>query len=324
MGRKKDAELTKLIERARANVGTKTEAETEAWEKSMPAYQIKQATDEVKNYISKQSPGPPDQQTFSFLPTKMTRVSPFFPLSKRAMEDRPLEELTWENPWGTFKVTGRRLSIYDESVLLAVLLLMRKYRTETFHTTRHALCKVMGITPAKDTYRMVWESLDRLTGTKISLSIWGAKTKGKKRKTKRQMVNTILSGANQDEDTGKILITVNPYFTQMYGESFITNLDLRFRAMLAGDITKALYRFYEGQRESNYQCHLLTLAKAINLNVEMETFRLRSRVRIGLRELRKKGFLRRWTISKSDIVMVWKRTCSIGDGKGHKGLPAKA
>jgi hypothetical protein len=182
----------------------------------------------------------------------------------------------------------------------------------------------MGITPAKDTYRMVWESLDRLTGTKISLSIWGAKTKGKKRKTKRQMVNTILSGANQDEDTGKILITVNPYFTQMYGESFITNLDLRFRAMLAGNITKALYRFYEGQRESNYQCHLLTLAKAINLNVEMETFRLRSRVRTGLRELRKKGFLRRWTISKSDIVMVWKKTCSIEDEKRRKPLSVKA
>ena len=321
---KKDPELTKTIDRVKAKVGTKTAEEVEAWEKSSPTYQIKQATDAVKTYISKQSPEPPDQQIFSFLPTKMTRVSPFFPLSKREMKVRPLEELTWESSWGRITVSGKRLSIYDESVLLAVLLLMRKNQTGTFQTTRHALCTVMGITPAKDTYRMVWKSLDRLTGTKISLSIWDTKTKGKKRKAKRQMVNTILSGANQDEDTGKILITVNPYFTQMYGESFITNLDLRFRAMLAGDITKALYRFYEGQRESNYQCHLLTLAKAINLNVKMETFRLRSRVRTGLRELRKKGFLKRWTISKSDIVMVWKKPCSIEDGKRRKPLPVKA
>ena len=303
-------ELTKLIERARANIGTRTDAEMDEWERSHSSYPIKQATDEIKSHISKQDPEH-EQRIFSFLPTKMTRISPFFPLSKREMKDRPLEKLTWDNPWGKLTVTGERLSIHDESVLLAVLSLMRKHQTETFHTTRYALCKVMGITPAKDTYRMVWESLDRLTGTKINLSVWDAKTKGKKRKTKRQMVNTILSGADQDEDTGKILITVNPYFIQMYGESFITNLDLQFRTMLAGDITKALYRFYEGQRERMYQCHLLTLAKAINLNMELPNNELRKRARKGLRDLRKKKYLRRWTISKSDIVTVWKKTCSI-------------
>jgi len=306
MDKKKDPELTKLIEKARANIGTRTDAEVEAWEKSTPSYQIKQATDEVKNYISKQSPGPPEQQIFSFLPTKMTRISPFFPLSKREMKDRPLEELTWENPWGTFKVTGRRLSIYDESVLLAVLLLMRKYQTETFQTTRHALCKVMDVNPCRDTYNAVWGSLGRLTKTGIELKIWDTKTKGKKRKAKMQMVNTILSGAEQDEDTGKILITVNPYFVRMYGESFITNLDLKFRTKLTGDITKALYRFYEGQRGNSYSCHLLTLAKAVNLNMDLSNNDLRKHIRKGLRGLRAKGYFKRWAVSKSDIVMTWR------------------
>ena len=300
----KDTELAELIERARANIGTKTDAEIEAWEKSMPNYQIKQATDEVKTYISKQSPEPPDQQIFSFLPTKMTRISPFFPLSKREMKDRPLEELTWESSWGQLTVSGKRLSIYDESVLLAILVLMRKNQVGTFQTTRHEICGVMNVKSATNTYKAVWNSLERLTGTQLNLSVWEGK--GKKRKTKLQMVNTILSGARQDEKTGKILITVNPYFLEMYGEGFLTNLDLRFRASLTGDIAKALYRFYEGQRETSYQCHLLTLAKAVNLNIEMETFRLRSRVRTGLRELRKKGSLKRWSISKTDIVTVWK------------------
>jgi hypothetical protein len=222
-------------------------------------------------------------------------------LSKREMKDRPLEKLTWETSWGRIMVTGEKLSIYDESVLLAILVLMRKNQTGTFQTTRYEICRIMNVKPARDTYNAIWESLKRLTKTGIDLEVWEGK--GKKRKAKMEMTTTILSGAIHAE---QFQITVNPYFFEMYAEGFLTNLDLKFRASLTGDITKALYRFYEGQRERSYQCHLLTLAKAVNLNIEMETFRLRSRVRTGLRELRKKGYLKRWTISKSDIVTVWK------------------
>ena len=309
--KKKPTELAKIIERVKAKVGTKTKEEVDQHYRDLKAsQQITDTTERIKKEIVKQAPEH-EQQIFSFMPTEMTRISPFFPLSKREMKNRPLEELEWVNSWGKFKITGRRLSIYDESVLLAVLVIMRKHQTETFQSTRHEICKVLGITPAKATYLMVWESLDRLTGTKINLSIWDTKTKGKKRKVNRRMVNTILSGAEMNEKTGKILITINPYFIRMYSGSFITNIDIEFRSRLSGSITKALYRFYEGQRGATYQCHIHTLSKVINLNMQQPDNELRKRIRKGLRELKKQGYLGRWSLSKSDIVTIWKKTCSI-------------
>ena len=297
--KKKNTDLTRIIDKTRAKVGVKTSAEVDAWEKSFG--KIQDGTAEIKTYLEKQSPEPPEQQIFSFLPTKMTRVSPFFPLSRREMKDRPLERLSWETSWGRMTVSGERLSIYDESVLLAILVLMRKNQSGTFQTTRYEICQIMSVNPANDTYRAIWEALKRLTKTGIDLEIWQGK--GKKRKAKMEMTSTILSGAIHTE---KFQVTVNPYFFDMYADGFLTNLDLKLRTGLSGDISKALYRFYEGQRGESYQCHLLTLAKAVNLNIDMETFRLRSRVRTGLRELRKKGYLKRWAVSKSDIVTIWK------------------
>ena len=301
MGKKEPTELAKIIDRIKDKVGTKTKAEVDQYYRDIKAsQQITQTTERIKKELVKHAPEQ-EQQIFSFLPTKMTRVSPFFPLSKRDMKDRPLEELTWESSWGRLTVSGKRLSIYDESVLLAVLLLMRKHKTGTFQTTRYEICGVMNVKPAKDTYNAVWESLKRLTKTGIDLEIWEGK--GKKRKTKIEMTTTILSGAVHTE---KYQITVNPYFLEMYGEGFLTNLDLRFRASLTGDITKALYRFYEGQRDTTYQCHVLTLSKAVNLNMNLSNNDLRKHIRKGLRELRTKGYFKRWSISKSDIVSVWR------------------
>jgi len=300
--KKTDPELTKIIEKAKAKA-TKTDAEVDAWEKRLRGYsEIKKTTQEIKSFVGKQSPEAPVQQIFGFLPTRMTRISPFFPLSRREMKDRPVEKLTWETSWGKLTVSGERLSIYDESVLLAVLLLMRKNQAETFQTTRYEICQIMNVKPCTETYTAIWEALKRLTKTGIDLEVWEGKKK-KKRKAKIEMTTTILSGAIHTE---RFQITVNPYFFEMYAKGFLTNLDLKFRANLMGDITKALYRFYEGQRDTCYQCHLLTLAKAVNLNVKMDTFRLRSRIRTGLRELRKKRYLKRWTLSKSDIVTAWK------------------
>ena len=75
-----------------------------------------------------------------------------------------------------------------------------------FQTTRHELCRVMNVKSATNTYKAVWEGLSRLAKTGIDLKIWDVKVKGKKRKAKRQMVNTLLSGAEIDEKTGKILV----------------------------------------------------------------------------------------------------------------------
>ena len=58
----------------------------------------------------------------------------------------------------------------------------------------------------------------------------------------------------------------------------------------------------EGERGLTYECHLLTLCRAINLNMDMELFRLRARIRTGLRELEKAKYLKRSGGTKTDNV----------------------
>jgi hypothetical protein len=159
----------------------------------------------------------------------------------------------------------------------------------------------MDVNPCNQTYKAIWESLKRLTKTGIDLEIWDGK--GKDRKTNIEMTATMLTGAIH---TANFQITVNPYFLEMYAEGLLTNLDLKFRASLSGSISKALYRFYAGQSGARYQCHALTLARAVNLNLDLSTSELRKRIRSGLRELRKKGYLQRWSLTKEDVVSVWK------------------
>jgi hypothetical protein len=300
--KKKPASIEARMQKVGDKLEFKTDTEIEAFEKQQQAGKmISGAVSEIKNHIGKQ-PIPPEQLLFSFMPTLMTRTTPFFPMNKQDMRDRSYNTLTWETSWGQITISGSRLSIYDESVLLSLLVLVKKYRSDTFETTQHELCRVAGIQPGKNTYQAIEDSIDRLIGTKIRLE---AKAKGK-RKTKPLMINTILSGWTANPKTGKYTVTINPYFLQMYLESFITNIDIKFRSGLKGDITKALYRFYESQRDDRYSCHVLTLARAVNLNIDLPIRKLRERIRKANRELRKQGYLLRSMLSKRDTVTVWK------------------
>ena len=268
----------------------------------------KKETDEAIKTITEQ-PLPQEQLMFSFMPTQLTRTSPFFPMSKKDMKDRPHEELEWETSWGMMRVEGKRLSIYDESVLLSLLLLVKRYRSRGFETTQNELCGIAKIHTGKNTYRAIWESIKRLAKTSIDLEI--IEGKGKDRQYVNQMTGHILNFGARNPKTGKLKVVFNSYFLEMYAASFITVLDLEFRADLKGDIAKALYRFYASQRETKYSCHLLTLAKAVNINMNLPIRKIRDRIRNGNRELKSKGFLTKHLVNKHDIVTVWKSTDKV-------------
>lgn len=277
------------------------------WEKAMAetvgSNFVKQATDAAKSAITAKPPLPV-QMLFSFMPTQLTRTSPFFPMSRQEMKDRPYDELTWETSWGTIRIEGKRLSIQDESVLLCLLLLVKKYKTGEFETTQNELCKIAGIHTGKNTYKAIWESIKRLAKTTIDLDIYDGK--GAKRKTVRQMTGSILMFGDRNPETGKLRVVFNPYFLQMYVSSFVTTLNLEFRANLKGDITKALYRFYEGQREHKFSCRLLKLAQAININTELPKYKIRHHISQAHKELKKARYLNKATISAQDVVTIWK------------------
>ena len=264
---------------------------------------IQEAAKYVNEHISRQ---PPLQRFFSFMPTMLTRVSPFHFKGRHKSNEWPLVRLDSgdNNSWGSMQVVGELLIIFDETTLFCLLALMTKYERDAFETSRTELARIAGIDPTPKNAAEIWKSIQRLAGTRIDLQL--CRGKGKKRKTLKELTGSILSFADKDQGSGKIRIVVNPYFLEMYTESFVTNIDMVFRNRLKSDISKAFYRFYQGQYEANSEIEIMRLARSVNLNIEQEMKRLRSKVREGLRELQEKGYLQTYDVTRDNRVIVAK------------------
>jgi len=261
------------------------------------------------------------QQYFSFMPTPMARTSPFFPMSDKQKKHRPHETVAWETSWGKIEVSGPRLSIFDEDVLLAILALLKMSQkreetttdngqpTYTVRTSGYAICKYLQTPAGKNVYTAIEGAIDRMTATKVKLDVT-EHIKGKKNSV-FSMGGTILSGWTWDKKTGEMTVTLNPYFYETFKDGLLTYLDLTLRRRLKGEISKALLRFYESH-QANPIMHMLTIADAINLR-DMPPFRLKARLRTAFQELKKIGYLKNSKIQKNGTVAVTK-----------KDLPAKS
>jgi len=264
---------------------------------------IAKASRAVKEHISRQ---PHVQRLFSFMPTLMTRVSPFHFRNRNMYKDWPLVRLDSgeTNAWGQMSVVGELLIIFDETVLFCLLALMKKYRSEAFETDEAEICTLAAVPDSPANRNSIWRSIQRLTGTRIDLALLTGK--GKKSKAVRQMTGSILTFCDRNTESGLIRIAVNPYFLEMYGESFVTNIDLHFRSALKDDVTKALYRFLQGQIETTLSMSLLRLARAINLDHSNDESSIRRKIRAGLKELKSRNYLEDYNITRGDRVEIIK------------------
>jgi hypothetical protein len=283
---------------------TVSDAALEAAAKRLTRRQIiKDASEYVKKHISRQ---PPTQRFFSFMPTMLTRVSPFHFKGRLKSKEWPLVRLDSgdANSWGRMQVVGELLVIFDETVLFGLLALMTKYQSDAFETTQEELSRLADVPSTPTNYGAIWKSIQRLAGSRIDLELFSGK--GRKRKDLKEMTGSILSFADIDKETGSIRVVINPYFLEMYAASFVTNIDLKFRARLKSDVSKAFYRFYQGQYESESDIDILRLARAVNLDKELEIRRLKEKVRTGLKELAQKGYLEQYQITKDNRVFISK------------------
>lgn len=264
---------------------------------------IKDASEYVKKHISRQ---PPVQRFFSFMPTMLTRVSPFHFKGRIKNKDWPLVRLDSgdANSWGRMQVVGELMVIFDETILFGLLALMTRYQSDAFETTREELSRLADIQPTPANYGAIWKSIQRLAGSRIDLELFSGK--GRKRKDLKEMTGSILSFADIDKETGSIRVVINPYFLEMYAASFVTNIDLKFRSRLKSDVSKAFYRFYQGQYETESDIEILRLARAVNLETDLEIRRLKDKVRVGLKELEEKRYLERYQITKDNRVIIVK------------------
>jgi len=264
---------------------------------------IKEASQAVNRHISRQ---PPVQRLFSFMPTMLTRVSPFHFKGRYKSNEWPLVRLDSgdNDSWGGMQVVGELLVIFDETVLFGLLALMARYESDAFETSQTELAQIAGIDPMPTNAAEIWKSIQRLAGTRIDLQLYSGR--GKKRRILTELTGSILSFADKNQTNGKIRVAINPYFMEMYAESFVTNIDLGFRCRLKSDISKAFYRFYQGQYERASEIELLRLARAVNLKIEPEMSRLRSKVRTGLSELQEQGYFQDYQITADNRVSVTK------------------
>lgn len=264
---------------------------------------IKDAAQLVNKHISRQ---PPVQRFFSFMPTMLTRVSPFHFKGRYKLNEWPLVRLDSgdADSWGGMQVVGELLVIFDETVLFCLLALMARYESDAFETSQTELAQISGIDPIPKNTGEIWKSIQRLAGTRIDLQLYSGK--GKKRRTLTELTGSILSFADKNQASGNIRAVINPYFMEMYAESFVTNIDLAFRCRLKSDISKAFYRFYQGQYDRASEIELTRLARAVNLKIEPEMSRLRSKVRTGLSELQEQGYLQDYQITTDNRVSVTK------------------
>lgn len=264
---------------------------------------IKDAARFVKKHISKQ---PAVQRFFSFMPTLLTRVSPFHFRGRGKFDQWPLVRLDSgdENSWGRMRVVGELLIIFDETILFCLLALMTKYENDAFETSQSELSQLADIHASPNAFGLIWKSMQRLAGTRIDLELLGGR--GKKRKALKEMTGSILSFADMDRQTGNIRVVVNPYFLEMYAESFVTNIDLKFRTTLKSDVSKAFYRFYQGHYGVSSEIDMRNLASAVNLDIGQQRQRLRSKIRQGLSELQERGYLETFELTRDDRVIVSK------------------
>lgn len=265
---------------------------------------IRDASDYVKKHISRQ---PPVQRFFSFMPTMLTRVSPFHLRGRIKADNWPLVRLDSgeANSWGRMRVIGELLVIFDETVLFSVLALMSKNRSDAFTANLDEIIGLANVPDTPSARRSIWQSIQRLAGTRIDLELTSGR--GKKKKSHKELVGSILSFADLSREDDSLQIIVNPYFLELYAESFVTNIDLQFRAGLKSDLSKAFYRFYQGQYKPESEIDMLRLARAVNLEAGQEPSKLRTKIRKGLKELEEKGYFEQIQIDK-DLRVCTKKS----------------
>lgn len=261
---------------------------------------------EIRQEIAPAGKLPAEQGWMSFapMPTDMCRVSPFFPMGKNEMASRALLRgmVIAKSAWGEITYSGPKLSTFEEDVLLAILALLKTVEPEeekgkavwTYVGPLRPILKALGYTTTgKRNYERIRAALELL-----AMAVVRIQTK----RGKWELAN-MITRAGGDDAQATVAVTVNPFFAEMYAAGAVNLLDLAKRAELSRPVSKALHRFATSHR-SQWRGHFLTLAAAINLDLEQPHFEIRRQIRQAMSELRKAGVIGRRGKFVGDIVTL--------------------
>lgn len=267
----------------------------------------RQVAQEIHKAIAPAGKLPPEQGWLSFapMPSDLCRVSPFFPMGKNEMAARDVlirGMVIASNAWGEIKYSGPKLSVFEEDVLLAILALLKTVEpgasdgktTWTYAGPLRPILTMMGYqTTGKRNYERIKSALELL-----AMAVVRIQTK----RGKWELAN-IITRAGGDDKGATVAVTVNAYFAEMYAAGAVNMLDLATRAKLARPVSKALHRFATSHREP-WRGHFLTLAAAINLDMEQPQKQIRRQIKQAMTELRKVGVLSARSKFAGDVVTL--------------------
>jgi copper chaperone CopZ len=236
------------------------------------------------------------------MPTELCRVSPFFVMSRTEMAHRPFldDELIVENAWGDLKYTGKKLSIYEEDALVALIAVIdqKKDKNEYCYTGPGLpILKMMGYDrPRSSEYGRLESSFKMMAGAVFHLRI-----KGVVRTTEN-----IITKISVDEKTRIFTIVINPYFYEMYVAGSVTLLDVVERRRLKKSTAKSMFRFLQSHHGGKWSGKIETLAKTLNLSMQMRE--VRRLIKEAIIELKATGYLdKKSCVSVADVVNLSRR-----------------
>jgi len=268
--------------------------------------------EEFKKGIIK-APIPPEQKILAFLPHQLAKTSIFYPMSDRELkeENRKITRLEQETGWGNVVIEGIKLAIFEEDIFLALMKIskdkIKKVEGEyvldiNMKNIVNLLYGSAGYT--KQSFARIENTLQHFQLVRFELTTFDWKKKGKERLKTRttRSIGNIVQSYKYDERTKDIIIKFNPEFMAYFLESMLTNINFSVRRSLKKDGSKALLRFLAAHNQPS-KMHILTVLKAINFNTDQPMFRLRSRLKEFIQELRKHKVLGPKTkLDKDDIV----------------------
>lgn len=230
-------------------------------------------------------PVEPQQLIMGFIPHEMAKVSLFFPMSDKELkeENRKINKIEHKTNWGKIVIEGIKLSIAEEDVFLVLIKLAKEghvvsenqfFLETTIQKIIHLLYGRSGYSPRNKDF--ILNSLRHFQMVRFELDTGG----------KIRSIGNIISYFEYDEDSGSLKIIFNSEFFAYFLQSLLTHINYTLRRALKKDGSKALVRFLSTHNKPD-RMHILTVLNAINYNTNQPMFRLRSRFKAILTELKK-------------------------------------
>ena len=163
----------KAIERYKAKVGNRTDAEIDQYEKDLAAISMPlgQVYSDINKRISaaiEKVAGEPVQ--LSWLPTDTARSSIFSPIADRDLE-RQHGKIVFSSSWGTLTVHGPPLNVTDESVFLALLHFVSKEKKAVIKVNYRQICKILGLSYQTKNIRRIKAAIKNLALTSLDFEL---------------------------------------------------------------------------------------------------------------------------------------------------------